>query len=166
MTAQIHDTLIMEKEKYLVLDSENPKRFCFHAERFGMIPKTRTTACWRGFYSKYQLIDGYLYLTDVHLSLGEDQKYKKINGVIPGIKDEFLGFRHYKNLNLPVPYTGWACIGKDFLNEYYVHYGTDDTMFYKEVYLLYFLDGKLVHRRDVSEEKKELRENRKRKDVI
>jgi len=56
----------------------------------------------------------------------------------------------YKNINLPILYTGSILITKDFIWDRYVHMGFQSPFSYKNVIQLIFDEGKLIKSKDLS----------------
>lgn len=117
---------------------------------FGMVPEAFSTANWRGFVSEYAIRDGQLYLVKMTVSVS-DHKYRPINGVEPSEEDLALGST-YENVNLPLKFSGKFRLGRDFIEEFYVHMGFQKPSAFREVHDLQFKDGKLIKELDRSSE--------------
>jgi hypothetical protein len=80
MTAQITDTIIYAGKEYSIIGIlgigiPSP-------QDFGMEPASMHTACWRGFVSKYEIVNDVLYFAELTLN-EQNNEYKPINGVLP-----------------------------------------------------------------------------------
>ena len=165
MTAQISDKFFYnEKEHNLVAISE---RITFRPEEYGITPKMMHTACYRGFYCEYVIKEDILYLEKFTVN-SADGNYPEINGktAIPDPwyvkfcnerKQEFKGPCEYKNLELPIEFSGKMVLGADFLREYYIHMGFQRAWAYKELIELEIEEGIVINVIDHSEKAEALR---------
>ena len=95
----------------------------------------------------------------------KDSYYPEINGVLPLNADKnskerfkYMGHHYYKGINIKIPYTGKIVVGKDFLQEYYIHMGYQRAWSYKVLKEFSFEDGVLVDVVDHSDMAKKLRQ--------
>jgi len=65
---------------------------------------------------------------------------------------------HYKNIGLPIRYTGGILITGDFINGMYVHMGLQAPVSHRIVIELRFGDGKLIEKNDISDEAQRCRD--------
>ncbi len=177
MTAQIEDCYKHRRKRYsLVAISDE---MTFDPRAYGVIPKGRCTACWRGYWCEYNVTAKGLFLQNLYIN-SEDEKYPPINGVnvseieyrdcislsfkdgkvvqTPTKIEKHMGHREYKNLNIPVKYTGKVLLGNGFLREYYIHMGFQRSWAYTELIEFEFKDGKLINKTDHSDTAAKLRE--------
>ena len=70
-----------------------------------------------------------------------------------------MGHRAYKNVNMPIPYTGKILLGDGFLQEYYIHMGFQRGWAYQKLIELIFKEGILLECNDLSHIAKAQREN-------
>ena len=138
MTGQIPDTVIYKGEEYDLfgaIGSGMPSPL-----DFGLVPGPMHTACWRGFYVTYKVDNNRLYLDEMTIRTS-DGKYPEINGV-PAIQEDYNMVYH--NINLELPFSGKMQIGKDFIQEKYVHMGFQPPSSYRTVLVLNFDNGILT----------------------
>lgn len=167
MTAQISDSFFYNKKEYrLVAISEEIK---FKPEDYGITPEMISTACWRGFYCDYIIKDEMLYLNQFTVN-SADGNYPEINGKMPvsvafyydelseAEKDTYDGPHQYKNLELPIAFTGKIILGDEFLWEYYIHMGFQRAWAYEKLIELEIEEGIVINVTDHSEKAKELRQ--------
>jgi hypothetical protein len=122
-----------------------------------------TTANWRGHVPVYVVRDERLVLDalrDVGLPdvdpgepLGED--LPRINGVAPVWGEWSL---EYRDLDLPLAFTGGLLLASGFLAELYVHMGFAPAWKFEVVHELVFEDGRLVRAHDRSAQVARVRE--------
>jgi len=140
MTAQIHDHVRFNKECYsLVGVAGGP---LVTPEQFGVESEMCCTACHRGFYVTYDLTDSGFYLRDLTISRWE-RDYVHIDGVWPESKSED-DYPTYRNLNIPVPFTGQLRLATGFIEYLYVHMGFQNPTSFRTVYDLTLENGKMV----------------------
>ncbi|NJN13813.1 MAG: hypothetical protein HC815_40425, partial [Richelia sp. RM1_1_1] len=85
MTSQIPDTFIYNGEEYelIALDGEG----LITPQDYGMNPEMLHTACYRGFYSTYEITNDGLFLTE--MVIGEvEEGYKSIQGIMPTLPNK------------------------------------------------------------------------------
>jgi hypothetical protein len=177
MTAQISDTFYYRK-KPRALAGINGSGL-FDPAQHGIKPVMISTACWRGYYCTYEVEDGGLFLTEVHLGLGREDaaargEGPKLFGRIPR-RYTVLGHRQnvrtgevttswesgefkVDDIREPVPFTGGLLLGDDFIHEMYVHMGFHPAYKFRVVYELVFDGGRLVEEHDRSAQIAEFRE--------
>ncbi|MEH1867409.1 MAG: hypothetical protein V7K69_20695 [Nostoc sp.] len=94
MTSQIPDTFLYNAEEYelVALDGER-------LITYGMQPQMLHTACYRGFYSTYEITNDGLFLTE--MVIGEvEEGHKSIQGIMPKLPSkESHGYPTYQGLN-------------------------------------------------------------------
>ena len=147
MTAQIPEIVIYKSDKFDLIGMTG--RGLFVPSDFGMVSGSPHTACWRGFYSTYEITEGRLFLKNMKV-YEKDGNYKPINNVMP---KEGL----YSNINLPASFTGKLRLAKDFNKEFYVHMGFQKASAFGVVLDLTFEEG---HLKDVNDRSKELEDKR------
>ena len=163
MTAQISDCYKYKGKKYdLVAISES---IGFKPSNYGLHPQGIMTSCWRGYWCDYEIKNKALKLKVLHIHT-EDEKYPDFNGVqVTPVKfhksevfkrvdgelvrteeevEDGNGHRMYEKLDLPIRYSGRILLGNKFLNEYYIHMGSQQPYAYKELLELVFKEGKLI----------------------
>lgn len=155
MTAQISDKILFEDSTYSLIAIEN--EWPFKPNEYGFNPIMMSTACWRGYYCKYDILDGNVFLNELTISL--EDKPPTWRGITAKRTDIFGEAAVYTNVNLKIDYSGGIIIGRDFIREFYVHMGFHRPHCYKFVYELVFDNGKLSKISDRSENMKRIRDN-------
>lgn len=152
MTAQISDKILFKGEEYSLIGTEGDN--LFSPEQYGMQPEMIHTACYRGFYATYEVIEDGLYMRE--LTLRESQgKYLPIEGISPLTK----GYEAtYHNLKLLVQFSGVLRLAKDFIKDRYEHMGFQQETSFKGVCDLTFIEGRLVKEINLSDEMAEMRD--------
>ncbi len=175
MTAQVGDKYAYNQKVYTVVALSTT--FPFHPKAYDLEPHFSCTACYRGYWCEYAIIDDQLVLKDLYL-FNRDGKYPPINGVEVAPQEfteydcttgkgknekkllpKLFGHRIYKNIDLPIPYTGKILLGRGFLKEFYVHMGFQRGWAYQELIELCFEEGILVESYDLSDIAKEKRKS-------
>ncbi len=159
MTAQVGDRFFLEGDGYSIVALSNPIQF--QPEEYGMIPEACCTACWNGYWCDYHISEEGIRLQNLYIHT-KDEIYPKINGIGPEEKSKkyhlYMGHCLYRNLDLPMEYTGKILVGKDFIRTYYMHMGYQRAWAYEVLKELVFENGKLVQTVDHSHMAKQLRE--------
>ncbi|MEC4814524.1 MAG: hypothetical protein SAK29_14795 [Scytonema sp. PMC 1069.18] len=150
MTAQIPDTFLYQGEEYSLVALEGERLIT--PQDYQMQPAMLHTACYRGFYSTYEITDDGLFLTE--MVIGEVKEgYKPIQGILPTLpQEDCYGYPTYKGLRLLAPFSGKIRLAKDFIKELYVHIGYQKATAYKTLLEFTFEAGKLVTMQDISAE--------------
>jgi len=155
MTAQIHDTIIWKRLDFDIVYFDLT---LFNPLNYGINPESLHTACYRGFYCQYKLINKSLYLHS--LTIRNDKgRYPLINGV----KSELCKHKNritratYTNLKLPIKKTGVMRIGNGFIRGLFQHMGFQEAIAYNTLMELSFVNGKLQSAKDLSSSAESLR---------
>jgi hypothetical protein len=179
MTAQISDTFRF-RDKPRALAGINGSGL-FDPAQHGIQPVMISTACWRGYYSAYEVADSALFLTEIHLGLGEGDTAAAARGEGPKlfgkVPRRYTEHGHRTNLRTGevttswessdfrvgglrevVPFTGGLLLGDDFIEEMYVHMGYHPAYKFRVVHELVFDCGRLVEEHDRSAQMAEFRE--------
>ncbi len=156
MTAQATDTFLFKGKPYELIGITEGD--LFSSQDFGIEAEFINTACWRGFYSTYEIADKRIFLKEMTVLLEprKDGKCKTINNVLPQqiSDDEAL----YKEINLPVSsFTGKIRIARSFIDELYIHMGFPKPSAFKTVLDLTFEGGELKETKNRSREMKKKR---------
>lgn len=151
MTAQISDTFLFKGEEYTLVGMSGGELITPYD--FGMKPEALHTACWRGFYSTYEISADEIFLKDMTMR-EKDGNYKPINNILPEVTD---GEAHYLDVHMRISFTGKVRIAKDFINELYIHMGFQKPSAFRKVLDLSFEDGLLIDVKDRSEEMEQKR---------
>ena len=161
MTAQIGDRCRFYGEKFTIVKYRDPIRF--DPRDYGMEPESACTACYRGFWCEYAVIEGRVVLENLFINTKNDQ-YPPIAGVFPDVVGddmekliEYMGHHAYHGLYLPVKYTGSFLVGSKFLREFYVHAGFQAPWCWQILKEYIFQDGEIVKTNDHSEYGRKIR---------
>lgn len=143
MTGQVSDQYRYKGEAYSLIALSDPINFL--PEDYGLNPASVCSACWRGFICEFQITEQGLFLEDLYVR-DRDDHYPQINGIGPepvkkGDKIRNMGMRCYRNLKLPVPYTGRILAGREFMHEYYIHMGFQRAWAYGVLLEFVFQEG-------------------------
>lgn len=133
-----------------------------HPGAFGITPHRNSTACWAGYWCVYEITDAGIFLKDLFV-FNRKGHYPDINGISvsrepDGTLQDYMGHAVYQNLNIKLPYTGKILVGRDFLDEYYIHMGHQRAFAYKTLVELVFEGGTLVQTNDQSQVAEALRQ--------
>ena len=159
MTAQITDKFTYRGEQYSLIGIRGGD--LFSPEGFGMEPEIIHTACYRGFYAKYELTDKALLLKELTIREKND-KYVLINTVRP-IMDRSNGTARYENIDLVVPFTGKIRLAKDFIDALYIHMGYPKASVFNTILDIQIDNGKTIEIKDRSKEMEQKRGDFKRR---
>ena len=161
MTAQIGDTFRYKKSEYNIVAISNPLEF--NPQQYGITPKACCSGCWAGYWCEYEISDKGIVLTNLYIN-SKDSNYPEINGVRPLSADKktkeqftYMGHHKYKGINIKIPYTGKIVVGKDFLQQYYIHMGYQRAWSYETLREFIFDGGSIVDVVDHSDMAKMLR---------
>jgi hypothetical protein len=141
LTGQVSDEVRYNREVYSLVGI-NGEGLPDPAD-FGIRTKMASTACWRGYQMFYDCVDSELVLD---VMLANTDEAKPVNGVKPGISKDSFGFNHiYENIGLKTKFTGRILIGRDFVQEMYVHMGFQSAESYRDVLELEVENGNIVN---------------------
>ena len=173
MTAQIGDIYKYQNKEYDMVALSVP--IPFHPKNYGLEPHASCTACYRGYWCEYEISDE-LALKDLYL-FNIDGNYPPLNGVdisppefvecktyagsgkgwVNAMRPAYLGHRVYKDVNLPIDYTGRILIGRSYTPTHHIEGIGDDPWRYKELLEFVFERGMLADVIDQSETAKDIR---------
>ncbi len=114
MTAQINDTIKFNNEYFSIVGVAGEPLVTL--ELFGTESQMHDTFCYRGFYVLYELTGEGLCLRELTMCRWE-RDYVPIDGVLPTREHEDDDYPTYRNLNIPVPFTGQICLARDFISK-------------------------------------------------
>jgi hypothetical protein len=179
MTAQISDT-VGYRDRPRALAGVNGSGL-FDPAGHGVQAVGWSTACWRGYHCTYEVTDGALLLTQVHLGLGRKDAAAAERGAGPQlfgkVPRRYTIHGHSTNLRTGevatswpssdfvvdglrevVPFTGGLLLGDGFIRAMYVHMGFYPAYKFREVHELIFDAGLLTAEYDRSAQMAEFRE--------
>lgn len=158
MTAQLTDQYIFKNELYEITAIESP--LPFDPTDYGVFPVSYSPTCQRGYFGYYGMRDGRLCVRNLYTTT--DGRYPDIMGInaIRNSYDFFLNLFHiYREINIPVDYSGAMFIGRDLVEDFYeMDHGREHYAF-KIVYLLKFEKGEMCSARNVSDKMQKIRDD-------
>ncbi|HUL30393.1 MAG TPA: hypothetical protein VLZ03_08045 [Thermodesulfobacteriota bacterium] len=146
MTGQIHDRFFFKGDEYSLIGMKGGN--LASPEQFGMEPVMLHTACYRGFFAKYELTGEGLYLRSLTLR-EKNENYLPIEGINP-IKQAYQAT--YDGLNVAIRFSGKLRFAKDFVEGLYIHMGFQKATAFKTVLDITLKDGRVVEIKDRSQE--------------
>ena len=147
MTGQVSDEFRYNGEVYALVGISGEGLYT--PADFGMTTRMASTACWRGYQMFYDCVDGELIL---EMMLANPKDPKPVNGVKPSKSEDSVMFSYvYENLKLKTKFTGRILLGKDFIEEMYVHMGFQSAESFRTVIELEVKDGDIVNETDLSQ---------------
>ena len=164
MTAQASDQVLHQGKRFaLALFSDDG---LFSPSKYGYNPVMASTACYRGYLSEYEIKNGSLFLKNFYISNRESFwpfSKKKKPPILNGIKAEesdmnFCGDWVFRNVHLPVKYTGGLILAREFIESLYIHIGFQSPWKYEEVIEILFDDGQVISENDLSSQIAYIRE--------
>lgn len=165
MTAQINDFVRYQGERYSLAGVRGEG--LFDPNDHGVRPEPANTACWRGFVCGYKVSEDRLQLDSLVINLAEADLPKAQAGTLPGLVGKMPasvgGFwgTEFSDLSMPIIFTGGFLIGREFIDDLYVHMGFHPGWKYKVVHELLFKGGRLIEARDHSEDMEKIRSQMK-----
>jgi len=158
MTGQITDQFKYEGEIYELVGIDGDSLYA--AEDFGITTQMASTACWRGYQTFYDCVNGELILDSLQV---RTKNKVTINGVAPKETvdedgDAWAFFNLiYENLALKTQFTGSILLARDFIREMYVHMGFQSPESFKKVIEIEVKDGDIIKVTDISDRMEERR---------
>lgn len=174
MTAQIGDIYKYKNREYSIVAMSSPINF--KPEDYGLEPQSRCTACWNGYWCEYHIENDRLLLKNLFM-FNSEGNYPLLNGV--GVVEQtyhegtsyklgegkpkkvmledHMGHREYRNVNLPIKYTGKILVGDGFIRDYYIHMGYQRAWAYNELLEFVFEKGSLIETIDHSDMAEKIR---------
>lgn len=168
MTAQIHDSVLINEKSYSIVGVNGDELFM--PQSVGITPGSANTACWRGYVCQYKVENNSLLLDELQVAImkmeGEEKESKfigqigpPINGVEPkSAEGKFLSSGNfYENLNLQIPFSGTLLAADGFIRELYVHMGFHPAWKYETVLEIKCEHGKVITIENISKQMADLR---------
>jgi len=160
MTAQADDRIFYNDYEYRISAVQYPQAL-FDIKSLGISPIWESTACYRGYEATFSVLEGSLVLKSLDTNNGNNGSAKPvvINGFLPdvinpnSVNEDFIDFRlwRYRDINLPIPYTGSILISDNFIDDRYVHGGHQSVINHDTVIKLKVVDGSLIEEKDISD---------------
>ena len=159
MTAQIPDRVNYRGRIYALVGVRGGG--LFDPEELGLDLGGNNTGCWRGYIATYCMLDGNLRMQSLEVS----PRHRK-DGTKPEMHPVYGGFyspetERYHLMTEGVSFTGGMLLGRDFLQEFYVHMGHHPAWKYGEVWELIFERGVLREQHDRTAAMAKVREKMK-----
>ena len=158
MIMQIKDSLYYTDKSYTIVTCNTP--LCFDPREYGVTPTPYTTACHRGYWSEYSILNDQLVLQNLFIYTNSND-YPPIANVKPGLAPQESHFpnRHhvYNDIQLSIAYTGKILIGSDPVPTHYIKGVCNDPWKYTALKECVFKDGNLVEIIDHSETAADIR---------
>jgi hypothetical protein len=130
MTAQISDQYTYKRKEYDLVACTAPIEI--DPNEYGLNPTAPHTACWRGYWCEYGIVAGKLILRTLHIFCG-DGCYPDLFGV-KAAKTNARGCEmEYRNINQRVDFSGSIVLGRNFIQDYYIHMGFQQPWAYLSV---------------------------------
>ncbi|MFW9806137.1 MAG: hypothetical protein ACFFFK_05360 [Candidatus Thorarchaeota archaeon] len=146
MTGQISDEFRYNGEVYTLVGINGVGLYT--PGDFGMKTSMASTACWRGYQMFYDCNDGKMVLATM---LANAIEAKPVNGIKPKEPEDSFMFKHvYEDIGLKTRFTGTILLGKDFIQEMYVHMGFQSPESYMTVIELELKNGDIIRETDLS----------------
>jgi hypothetical protein len=156
MTGQIADTVLFSGEEYQIIGIAGKELFT--PVDYGIYPEMLGTACYRGFFATYR-IDGERICLDRLTIRDRDKRYPALDGVLPDAGSvEKEGAAVYRNVGIPLSFSGKLRLARDFTDKLYVHMGFQKPSAFRTVLDLSFKKGVLSGILDRSEEAARIRD--------
>lgn len=138
----------------------------FDPTEHGYRPVMSSTACYRGYVCEYEVAGDKLLLSKLHINhQGGDVpasmrlRPPSLNGAeAEASQTSHFGRWVFKQIDLPLSYTGGLIVARGFIRSLYAHMGFHPAWKYTEVHELLFDSGRLVAEENRSERMAELRE--------
>lgn len=146
MTAQIHDSFLLQDKTYSVVGVNGGS--LFHPQDQSMQPLPRITSCWRGYVCTYKISDSKLLLDSLQVNLAHEGP--AINNIPPVFSSRGTFDNIYKDIHLRMDFTGGILVADGFIHNLYVHMGFQPAWKYETVFELTFSQGTLLDTTDVS----------------
>lgn len=155
MTTQISDRVDFEGTKFTLCGCNGSE--LFDPTAYKLTPAAPSTACYRGWTAEFSVQQN-LQLKDLHVfhEAGLPAKNKHANGpainsILPIEPNSWCGFNClYKDLNLPIQFTGGLLLGDGFIKQSGVNMGYHPFWKYESVFELIFENGNLKCAEDKS----------------
>ena len=141
MSAQLENHLYWKFKSYTFICAKDIYTL-FDPEIYNLKPDPIESCCWDGFVISFRIKKKQLYIKSLDINC-ENDDYPLING-IPPVKTWYSNYHLYKNLNIPLTYTGKIVIGKHLKKTFQDHAFTNPHS-YKITYELSFKNGILIN---------------------
>lgn len=164
MTTQIDDTITYLGNEFAIAGIEQGSLFDPHDHNIK--PTIISSACWHGFFCRYEIAGDILRLDRLWVGLEASDREAAFadagplfQGRLPSYDQDERCFR-YDQLALAIKYSGGLLLGSGFIWELNAHTGFHPAWAYQQVYELLFEQGRLITAEDLSNTMSEIRMRR------
>ena len=157
MTAQMHDSILLNDQKFSIVGVNGDD--LFKPLDFNLQPRMSITSCWRGYVCEYKIESNKLILNTLQVNL--ERRGPTIKHVEPLFRGTTFN-NVYNHLHLPMDFSGDILAGEKFIRELYEHMGFHTAWKFETVQQLTISHGTVLEIKDVSREMAEIREHRMR----
>ena len=161
MTAQAPDRVRYQRMKYDLVGVKGTG--LFNPDQFGLVFGPTCSDNWRGYIVTYKVTDNLLKMEKLDFAAGLDKNGEPLTEfptIYGGQAKQTSTGPEYHYPPDTVPYTGGLLIGREFIQELYVHMGFQDAWKFRRVHELVFDQGRLTEHRDLSAAMEEYRQKR------
>jgi hypothetical protein len=149
MPAQFHDGFDINDECYSISAVEHPEDL-FDCARYNLMPKMKDKGCKRGYTVVFRLSDDQQLIMDRLYTNNRGNPAPSINGVIPTPLKNPAGDLFYRNINLPITYTGGIVVTTEIISSVVANAGFQPPINFKTVLELIFEEGICIKQDDLS----------------
>jgi hypothetical protein len=154
MSAQKYDEFIFRGEKYsLVAVEHNFANYNLQDFNIEIHTAPYISCLLRKYYLTYTIIDNVIYLNQLHIHATSGE-FPQINGVECLKENNII---EYRNIMLPINYTGRIILGKNLIDDFYIHAGFQYPHAYGSVWELNFEENYLTQIIEWSQDMKTIR---------
>lgn len=149
MPAQFHDGFDINDECYSISAVEHPEDL-FDCARYNLMPKMKDKACKRGYTVIFRLSDDQQLIMDRLYTNNRGKPAPPINDVMPIPLKNPAGNLFYRNINMPIAYTGGIVITTEIISSVVANAGFQPPINFKTVLELTFEEGVCIKQDDLS----------------
>ena len=154
MTAQFEDEFRLRGEVWSLIGMSGSG--LFDPADHGIGVEGHCTACYRGFLCRYDIDDEGIFLIQLLVMGPSGAMFPSLGGVEPTPVGQLFD-AVYDGLRLAVPFDGGLLLGREFIEDQYVHMGFQKPHAYARVREVIFSKGRLKREADHSDLFRELR---------
>jgi hypothetical protein len=148
MTTQIPDTVRYAENDWRLAGVNGTG--LFEPLAHGLRPKSALSACWRGYYCNYALLEHTLELERLEI-VAHDGPLPNVYGRAPSTSKSPFFAASYASIGQPIEFTGGMLIARGFLKELHVNMGFHPAWKYTDVVEAKFEAGRLTSLTDCSD---------------
>ena len=164
LTKQSANQVILKEETFNLVDFDFTNKELTKPQDFGITPKRIASFCWRGYITTYKVdSDSNFILNKLMVYVDTNDEIKLVNNVAPisskTKSQKRIIPRVYEEINLPLNYSGFILLTKDFIEEFYLQIGLHRAWKYKTVYEIEIDKGLVKSIIDLSRKGSEIRDS-------